>query len=122
MARNRTRYSQAIRQIYQAIAWSPTGQRLAYIEVKVLLRNAEVTIETCDLAGGARTVVLSDPDLWGSERNIWRLLGCLMAVSFTRFFPRATDSDLWAITCRPEHRQAKRSGRTCGRLEELSER
>ena len=46
---------------YQSIAWSPTGQRLAYTRFRGTAAKAEVTIETCDLAGGARTVVLSDP-------------------------------------------------------------
>jgi len=40
-------------------AWSPTGQRLVYIR----FRTGEVVIETCDIQGGHRTVVLSEPRL-----------------------------------------------------------
>jgi eukaryotic-like serine/threonine-protein kinase len=48
---------------FRSIAWSPTGQRIAYIQSGGSFEHQQVTIETCDLAGGARTVVLSDPGL-----------------------------------------------------------
>ena len=48
-------------------AWSPAGQRLAYIRTRGTFEKREVTIETCDLVGGARTVMLSDPHLWGLD-------------------------------------------------------
>jgi len=46
-------------------AWSPGGQRLAYIRRRGGFDKHEIDIQTCNLAGGARTVVLSDPHLWG---------------------------------------------------------
>lgn len=45
-----------------SLAWSPGGQRLAYIRGSA--GKPDLAIETCDLAGGARTVVLSDPKLF----------------------------------------------------------
>jgi eukaryotic-like serine/threonine-protein kinase len=50
---------------YLGVNWSPSGQRLAYIRHQGDVSKPQVTIETCDLAGGARTVVLSDPELFG---------------------------------------------------------
>ena len=44
------------------LAWSPTGQRLAYIRLGSLAKP-EAVLETSDRAGGTRTVVLSDPHL-----------------------------------------------------------
>ena len=52
------------------LAWSPTGQRLAYSVAEDLLAKLEPRIETSDLAGGARTVVLSDPHLQGFSSGL----------------------------------------------------
>ena len=49
----------------QALAWSPTGRRLAYVRSRGPVDKAEVVIETCDLSGGQRTMVLSEPRLHG---------------------------------------------------------
>ena len=50
---------------YLGVNWSPSGQRLAYIRRQGDISKLQVAIETCDLAGGARTVVLSDRELFG---------------------------------------------------------
>src|SRR5208282_5140789 len=50
------------------LAWSPSGQRLAYVRERGTRAKLDFTIETCDLAGSAQTVVLSDPKLF-SENN-----------------------------------------------------
>jgi DNA-binding winged helix-turn-helix (wHTH) protein/Tol biopolymer transport system component len=55
--------------VLSGLAWAPTGQRLAYIRRRGTLAMHEVTIETCDLAGGTRSLVLSDPHLWGPIGN-----------------------------------------------------
>ncbi len=52
-----------------SFVWSPSGQRLAYIRERGTFAKPDLTIETCDLAGGARTVVLSDPKLYGVTRD-----------------------------------------------------
>jgi DNA-binding winged helix-turn-helix (wHTH) protein/Tol biopolymer transport system component len=55
--------------VLSGLAWAPGGQRLAYIRRRGALAKHEVSIETCDLAGGARSVVLADPHLWGPIGN-----------------------------------------------------
>jgi eukaryotic-like serine/threonine-protein kinase len=49
----------------RALAWSPTGQRFAYVRSRGYGDKLEAVIETCDLSGGQRTMVLSEPRLWG---------------------------------------------------------
>ncbi len=53
-----------------SLAWSPSGQRLAYIRQRGAWAKQDFTIETCDLAGSARTVVLSDPLLFSANFGI----------------------------------------------------
>jgi hypothetical protein len=45
------------------VRWSPDGQRLAYIKGQHTAEAYQFSIETCDLRGGSRTVVLLSPDL-----------------------------------------------------------
>ena len=48
-----------------SVHWSPDGQRLAYIRVQRSADRFQYSIETCDLKGASRTVVVSaDPGLW----------------------------------------------------------
>lgn len=83
------------------IAWSPTGQRLAYIRShQSTSEKTEATIETCDLTGGARTVVLSDPDLLNDEADegiAWLPDGRII---YSRKSSER-ESDLWAIRAEP---------------------
>ena len=51
----------------ESLAWSPNGKRLVYTRRRGEFRKAEVVIETCDLRGGQRTLVLSEPTLWGVD-------------------------------------------------------
>ena len=51
----------------RALAWSPTGQRLVYVRSRGYGDKLEAVIETCDLSGGQRTMVLSEPRLWGPD-------------------------------------------------------
>jgi len=88
---------------FQNIAWSPTGQRLAYIRSQGDYSKRQVTIETCDLSGGARTVVLSDPGLWSPDgfNGIAWLLDGRIIYSVDSKNSSGNDSDLWAITADP---------------------
>jgi dipeptidyl aminopeptidase/acylaminoacyl peptidase len=62
--------------INPGVLWSPDGQRLAYIKARRTAEAYECSIETCDLKGASRTVVLSSPDLvvigfcWLRDRRI----------------------------------------------------
>ena len=81
------------------IAWSPNGQRLAYIRSQGTFAKRQVTIESCDLAGGVRTVVLSDPDMWSADgigEIAWLPDGRIIYST-----SKSGSSDLWAITADP---------------------
>jgi len=45
----------------KSLAWSPSGQRLVYIHGE---NSHDLVIETCNVQGGQRTLVLSEPGLW----------------------------------------------------------
>src|SRR5271157_1630805 len=85
------------------LAWSPSGQRLAFMRYA----KHDLTIETSDLAGGARTVLLSDPRLSGlnGESGIaWLPDGRILY----SIFSGTTESNLWARFVDP--RSGKPSG------------
>ena len=42
------------------MSWSPDGGRVWFVRVHWEKEQESVTLETCDLKGGSRTVVLSD--------------------------------------------------------------
>jgi eukaryotic-like serine/threonine-protein kinase len=46
------------------LSWSPNGKRLAYIKGQHTPEGYRASIETCDLKGANRTVVVPDSDLW----------------------------------------------------------
>ena len=45
-----------------SVHWSPDGQRLAYLKGRSIFQEWGTSIQTCDLKGANRTVVVSDPD------------------------------------------------------------
>jgi serine/threonine protein kinase/Tol biopolymer transport system component len=45
------------------IAWSPTGNRIAYLSRRVTGDHTQIMVESCDLGGAARTTVLLDNHL-----------------------------------------------------------
>jgi serine/threonine protein kinase/WD40 repeat protein len=47
------------------VAWSPNGRRLAYGKFRQIAGKIEGSIETCDLKGANRTLVVSDLNLGG---------------------------------------------------------
>jgi serine/threonine protein kinase len=81
------------------IAWSPTSQRLAYTRY-LGIANPDMTIETCDLAGGARSVVLSDAHLAvgdGMSGIAWLPDGRIIY----SIYSGDTESNLWARIAEP---------------------
>ena len=85
---------------YASMAWSPTGQRLAYVRLRGKFSNPEVAIETCDVSGGARTVVLSDPHMWGpngASGIAWLPDGRILY----GIYSQSADLDLWALKADP---------------------
>ena len=82
------------------LAWSPTGQRLAYVRLGSLAKP-EGVLETSDLAGGARTVVLSDPQLQnmssGLDSIAWLPDGRILYGNHSG----DEESTLWAVKTDP---------------------
>ena len=84
------------------VHWSPDGQRLAYTRVQRLAytrvqRTPEryrTSIETCDLKGANRTLVVSDPDLWVVD-FYWLPDGRI--VYSRRDSQESNDDNLWQI-------------------------
>jgi Tol biopolymer transport system component len=92
---------------YDSMAWSPAGQRLAYVRFRGTFANPVVTLETCDLAGAAHTVVLSDPHMWGpngASGIAWLPDGRIVY----GIYSQSAELDLWAIPADPT--TGKKSG------------
>jgi len=70
--------------------WSPDGQRLAFIRVQPGLGRPQRSIETCDLKGASRPVVVLDPDL-GMEDLYWLPDGRIAYVSGDSFWQIGID-------------------------------
>jgi serine/threonine protein kinase/Tol biopolymer transport system component len=89
---------------YVALNWSPTGQRLLYLLDKGVTDKSRVLkIETCNLDGGERTVVLSDPRLWnisGFSDVTWLADGRVL-FSLPEPVPNEKDANIWAIEVDP---------------------
>jgi len=86
------------------LAWSPGGQRLVYIRRRGDLDNKpEIVIETCDLQGGQRTPVLSEPRLWSTNGGLsdvyWLPDGRILYRS--RGPVPYSDSEIWAVATDP---------------------
>ena len=86
----------------RGLAWSPTGQRLAYTHT-----GDAATIETCDLAGNAHAVLLSDPHMFNMDSHYgitWLSDGRIIYPVY--FYGKGVDagsgdSELWAIRTDP---------------------
>jgi serine/threonine protein kinase len=91
------------RDFLASLAWSPGGQRLAYARFQPL--KPEAAIETCDVQGGQRTLVLSEPGLlqatgvsevyWLPDRRILYRLPDMS--SYSDYF----DYNIWAVVVDP---------------------
>ena len=89
---------------YDGINWSPSGQRLLYLLDKgVTDKSHEFNIETCNLDGGQRTVVLSDLRLGktnGVSDVTWLADGRVL-FSLPEPPPNENDVNIWAIEVDP---------------------
>jgi Tol biopolymer transport system component len=93
-------------EVYSALAWSPTGQRLAYIKVG---REAARSIETVSLDGEQPSVVISGSQLVDSDIPglLWAGDGRIIFDSFAESLSHG--SNLWEIMTDP------RTGKPFGR-------
>jgi eukaryotic-like serine/threonine-protein kinase len=79
----------------QAVNWAPDGQRLAYIRAaRPTPESYRMSIETCDLKGANRTVVVPESDLWLLD-SFWLSDGRM--VYSRRESPGSDDYNLWQI-------------------------
>ena len=77
------------------VQWSPDGQRLAYIRYQRRADRFQRSIETCDLKGASRTVVVSaDPGLW-LEAFCWLPEGRIVYARPDSLY--SSDDNLWQI-------------------------
>jgi serine/threonine protein kinase/Tol biopolymer transport system component len=86
------------------LAWSPGGQRLVYTRRRGDAQKPEVVIETCDLQGGHRVPVLSEPRLWsnvGGLSDVYWLPDGRIVYTIRGPLP-SSDSSLWAVATDPE--------------------
>ena len=87
------------------VCWSPNGQRLAYLRVPDVsgyqnpLQRTPSSIETCDLNGVNRTVVVTDQDLL-LEHFCWLRNGRI--VYSRRDSADSNDANLWQISVNAE--------------------
>jgi serine/threonine protein kinase len=78
-----------------AAHWSPDGQRVAYIRRLRSADRFQYSMETCDLKGASRTVVVSaDPDLW--LQDFWWLPEGRIVYA-RRESLGSSDDNLWQI-------------------------
>ena len=78
-----------------SLAWSPGGQRLVYTRISSTNDKRAAVIETCDLRGGQRTLVLSEPNLAGPSefsKAQWLSDGRILYNVYA-----GSDYDIWAI-------------------------
>jgi serine/threonine protein kinase/Tol biopolymer transport system component len=79
---------------FASLHWSPDGQRLAYIREQRTPDKYQTSIETCDLKGTNRTLVVPGTDLW--LRDSFWLPGGRMVYS-RQESPGSNDDNLWQI-------------------------
>jgi serine/threonine protein kinase/Tol biopolymer transport system component len=84
--------------VVSSLAWSPSGNRLAYTRLHDERGKFEVVIETCDLRGSHRTLVLSEPRLVGQNgaSDVYWLPDGRILYSFPDP-PAYSDSNIWAV-------------------------
>jgi eukaryotic-like serine/threonine-protein kinase len=90
---------------YGAFDWSPAGKRLVYVLKESFAgKSPEAKLETCNLDGGQRTEVLSDPHLYndivGSADVVWLADGRVL-YTLPELAPNQRDINIWAIEVDP---------------------
>ena len=85
-------------------AWSPHGQRLVYTRSRGDYYNQrDAVLETCDLQGGGRTLILAAHKLWGLSgltEVAWLPHGRILYSFFSG--PPAESYSIWAIPADPD--------------------
>jgi eukaryotic-like serine/threonine-protein kinase len=102
---------------FDAFDWSPSGRRIAYLRSRRSSQKPEYSIETCNLSGGERTVILSDPRLWlySYFTDVSWLLDGRIVFALSELPPRKSDANIWAVDVDPN------TGRVRGKPKRLTD-
>jgi Tol biopolymer transport system component len=79
---------------FGGVAWSPNGERMAYVKYHQAPDKLENSIESLDLTGGQPTLILSDPKL---KQDLSWLPDGRIVFSLSEPEPNDGDSNLWEI-------------------------
>jgi eukaryotic-like serine/threonine-protein kinase len=99
-------------EFYTALAWSPSGKRLAYI--KRARDGSGGSIETFSLAGESPSVVLSDPNLTASSESELLWLADRRMIYLMNGASSSGSEDIWDIVVDPQ------TGRTNSRPKNIT--
>jgi len=97
-------------ELFESFAWAPNGQR--FIDHKYR-PNEEFAIETRDLHGAQLAVILSDPRLAASDKDVLWLPDGRIVYALDEPAPREQDNNFWAV-------QVDSSGRASGRPTQIT--
>ncbi|MBV8632834.1 MAG: protein kinase [Silvibacterium sp.] len=93
---------------YTDVAWSPDGNRVAYLRLDMGFDTDECSIETRDLNGGPPVVVTTGANLCQNGHGFWWAPDGRLIFSRAEPSPNGNDSNLWQVSLDP--RTGKPSG------------
>jgi len=96
---------------YTHVAWSPDGDRIAYLKLHEGFDSpeSECSIENRDLQGGQPVVVVTGSNLCQSAQGFWWARGGRLVFSRAEPAPNDNDSNLWEV--RLDSRTGKPDGK-----------
>jgi Tol biopolymer transport system component len=80
-----------------SVNWSPDGRRLAYLKFHPTPDKIEASVETRDIGGGSRTVIVPDAGSDGFLRNFCWLADGRIIYSLDEALPLEKSSNLWEV-------------------------
>lgn len=93
-------------QWFNAVEWSPSSQRVAYVDEHGVGDRLHRAIETCDLRGEGTTVVASDSHSGGHLGDFSWLADGRIVYSLSQSWILGVDSNLWQIKVDPQNGKA----------------
>jgi len=102
-------------QWFNAVEWSPNGQRIAYVEEQSVGDRLDRAIETCDVRGEDTTVVFSDSQSGAYLGDFSWLADGRIVYSLSQSWMPDSDSNLWEVETDP------RSGKPSGKARRITD-